>query len=128
MHKPDIVRKWYRRTEKNKAKAESGEIVSPPKMPKQEDVFQNPRYVQFANLYFKIATSLGAFQELAQVYFEVMREDMFKEEKGKDDEFDDEEELESIIDDESVIEEESILTRIKNVFRGLFCFKCCSKS
>ncbi len=39
--------------------------------PTKEEVFSNPRFTGFCYLYFKIATSLGAFQELGRIYFQV---------------------------------------------------------
>ena len=44
-------------------------------------MFQNPRYLEFLQFYFKIATSLGAFQELGLIYFELMKDSMFGESK-----------------------------------------------
>ena len=50
-----------------------------PKMPPQEKVFDNPRYMEFLQLfYFKIATSMGAFKELGLIYFELMKDGLFK--------------------------------------------------
>merc|ERR1711879_815688 len=50
-----------------------------PKMPSQEKIFDNPRYMEFLQFYFKIATALGAFQELGLVYFELMKDGLFKD-------------------------------------------------
>merc|ERR1712173_65875 len=50
-----------------------------PKLPPQESVFQNPRYMEFLQFHFKIATGLGAFQELGLIYFELMKDGLFKD-------------------------------------------------
>ena len=44
------------------------------------DMGGGERFVGFCHLYFRIATSLGAFQELGRLYFDVLRDSMFNEE------------------------------------------------
>ncbi len=51
--------------------------------PEYDEVFLSPRFAGFCHLYFKIATSLGAFQELGRIYFDIMKDSMF-EAKGDD--------------------------------------------
>ena len=36
----------------------------------------------FCHLYFKIATALGGFQELGRMYFDIMRNSMFDDDRG----------------------------------------------
>ena len=91
INQPDKVLKWYKKLKKYEKRKEKGGIHKlmagkPPKMPKEEEVFQNPRYMEFLQFYFKIATSLGAFQEMGLIYFELMKDEMFGE--GKKYEFD----------------------------------------
>ena len=38
--------------------------------PVPSEVFSSPRFTGFCFLYFKIATALGAFQEMGQIYFQ----------------------------------------------------------
>ena len=84
--KPDKVSRWYEKLVKYERRKEKGGIHKylagkPPKLPSQEEVFQNPRYMEFLQFYFKIATSLGAFQEMGLIYFELMKDSMFGEGK-----------------------------------------------
>ena len=82
----DVVLNWHKkllRHEKRKAKGGLYRLFAgqPPKLPPQDQVFQNPRYLEFLQFYFKIATSLGAFEELGLIYFELMKDAMFGEGK-----------------------------------------------
>ena len=38
--------------------------------PDPSEVFSSPRFTGFCFLYFKIATALGAFQEMGRIYFQ----------------------------------------------------------
>ena len=81
---PEKVMAWYKKLTKYEKKVEKGGIHKllarkPPKLPVQDDVFVNPRYMYFLQFYFKIATTLGAFQEMGLVYFELMKNEMFKD-------------------------------------------------
>ena len=38
--------------------------------PDPSEVFPSPRFTGFCFLYFKIATALGAFQEMGRIYFQ----------------------------------------------------------
>ena len=83
---PEVFLNWHKKLlkhEKRKAKGGLSQIFAgqKPKLPEQDQVFQNPRYLEFLQFYFKIATSLGAFQELGLVYFELMKDAMFGEGK-----------------------------------------------
>jgi len=124
MQKPELVRRWYRRLEIHSAKVAAGEESKPPAFPAAEQVFQSPRFMEFANLNFQISTSLGAFQELAQVYFGVMRDAMFSDDKDKVDPFDDGEDVDSILPDEN----EGIWVRIKKSIVSLFSCTSCRKN
>ena len=80
---PRDVTRWHDKLEKFERMKGKGGIHSlmagkKPKMPSQENVFDNPRYMEFLQFYFKIATALGAFQELGLVYFELMKDGLFK--------------------------------------------------
>ena len=80
---PRDLTKWHEKMEKFDKMKEKGGIHSllarkKPKMPSQEKIFDNPRYMEFLEFYFKIATALGAFQELGLVYFELMKDGLFK--------------------------------------------------
>ena len=46
------------------------------------DTAGGQRFVGFCHLYFKIATSLGGFQELGRMYFDIMRNSMFDDDRG----------------------------------------------
>merc|ERR1711892_1010703 len=81
---PEEIMKWYKKLEKyDRMKAKGGVYAfwagKKPKLPPQESVFQNPRYMEFLQFYFKIATALGAFQELGLIYFELMKDGLFKD-------------------------------------------------
>merc|ERR1712106_935303 len=81
---PEEIMKWYKKLEKyDRMKAKGGVYAfwagKKPKLPPQESVFQNPRYMEFLQFYFKIATGLGAFQELGLIYFELMKDGLFKD-------------------------------------------------
>ena len=81
---PEKVMKWYKKLTKYEKRMEKGGIHKllarkPPKIPEQDEVFVNSRYMDFLQFYFKIATSLGAFQEMGLVYFELMKNEMFKD-------------------------------------------------
>ena len=52
--------------------------------PTAEEVFSSPRFTGFCHLYFHIATSLGAFQEMGAMYFQRMKDNMFEVEKLDD--------------------------------------------
>ena len=83
INNPEEIMKWYRKLVKyEKMKAKGGVYAffarKKPKLPPQESVFQNPRYMEFLQFYFKIATALGAFQELGLIYFELMKDGLFK--------------------------------------------------
>ena len=80
---PEEITKWYQKLQKFEKRKGKGGVHSlmarkKPKMPSQENVFDNPRYMEFLQFYFKIATALGAFQELGLVYFELMKDGLFK--------------------------------------------------
>ena len=82
--KPQEMMTWYEKILKYDKMKENGGIQAllagkKPKMPAQEDVFDNPRYMEFLQFYFKIATAMGAFQELGLVYFELMKDGLFKD-------------------------------------------------
>ena len=81
--KPDEVLKWHEKMLKyDQMKAKGGIHAmlarNKPKLPPQENVFDNPRYMEFLQFYFQIATALGAFQELGLIYFELMKDGLFK--------------------------------------------------
>merc|ERR1712106_97035 len=81
---PEEIMKWYTWVEKyDRMKAKGGVYAllarKKPKLPPQDKVFQNPRYMEFLQFYFKIATALGAFQELGLIYFELMKDGLFKD-------------------------------------------------
>lgn len=84
-----------------------------PKLPPQQFIFQSPRFVEFVHLYFKVATSLGGFQEMAKIYFEVMRDAMFDDDKDKDELIEE--------DEESVV----IIERFSKDWWKSFCCGCC---
>jgi len=84
--RPEEISKWWQKLQKYEKAQEAGGLRKllhrkRPKLPSQESVFQNPRYLEFLQFYFKIATSLGAFQELGLIYFELMKDSMFGESK-----------------------------------------------
>merc|ERR1711892_637776 len=84
INNPEEIMKWYKKLEKyDRMKAKGGVYAfwagKKPKLPPQESVFQNPRYMEFLQFYFKIATALGAFQELGLIYFELMKDGLFKD-------------------------------------------------
>ena len=96
---PEALRKWYRDLQRHEERTARGglhrllaRIMPRAKMPPQDAVFQNPRYVEFLQFYFKVGTVLGAFQEMGKIYFELMRDAMFGEETR--DEMDEAEERE----------------------------------
>ena len=81
--KPAEVLKWHEKMLKyDQMKAKGGIHAmlarNKPKLPPQENVFDNPRYMEFLQFYFQIATALGAFQELGLIYFELMKDGLFK--------------------------------------------------
>ena len=83
---PGKLLKWYRKLRKYEKRKEKGGLYKmmagkPPVLPAEEEVFQNPRYMEFLQFYFKIGTSLGAFQEMGLIYFELMKDSMFGESK-----------------------------------------------
>ena len=55
---PDKLLTWHKETERNKRRRFKKTIIKP----EYEEVFTSPRFAGFCHLYFKIATSLGAFQ------------------------------------------------------------------
>ena len=55
---PDKLLTWHKETERNKRRRFKKTIIKP----EFEEVFTSPRFAGFCHLYFKIATSLGAFQ------------------------------------------------------------------
>ena len=65
---------WHKETERNKRRRFKKQVD----MPEYNEVFTSPRFAGFCHLYFKIATALGAFQELGSIYFEVMKDRMFE--------------------------------------------------
>ena len=84
--RPEEISKWWEKLQKYERAQEAGGLRKllhrkRPRLPSQESVFQNPRYLEFLQFYFKIATSLGAFQELGLIYFELMKDSMFGESK-----------------------------------------------
>ena len=79
---PKKLLTWHKETERNKKRRFTKKVEKP----QYEEVFTSPRFAGFCHLYFKIATALGAFQELGGIYFEVMKDTMFEE--GKIDDFD----------------------------------------
>ena len=79
---PKKLLTWHKETERNKKRRFTKKVEKP----QYEEVFTSPRFAGFCHLYFKIATALGAFQELGGIYFEVMKDTMFEE--GKVDDFD----------------------------------------
>ena len=79
--------KWYSSLRKYETRLEKGGIHKlfagkAPKLPSPDDVFDNSRYMEFLQFYFKIATSLGAFQEMGLIYFELMKDEMFAPKKA----------------------------------------------
>ena len=83
INNPEEVLKWYKNLLKYEEKKAKGGIHAllarkKPKLPPQESVFQNPKYLEFLQFYFKVATALGAFQELGLIYFELMKDGLFK--------------------------------------------------
>jgi len=83
---PEVFLSWHKNLLKYEKRVAKGGLYrlfsgKQPKLPEQEQIFQNPRYLEFLQFYFKIATSLGAFQELGLVYFELMKDAMFGEGK-----------------------------------------------
>ena len=79
---PKKLLKWHKETEKNKTRRFKKEVIKP----EYNEVFTSPRFAGFCHLYFKIATALGAFQELGKIYFDVMKDSMF--DKNPEDDFD----------------------------------------
>ena len=80
---PEEITRWHEKMLKYDRMKEKGGIYAmmarnKPKMPPQEKVFDNPRYMEFLQFYFKIATSMGAFKELGLIYFELMKDGLFK--------------------------------------------------
>ena len=81
---------WYSSLRKYETRQEKGGIHKffagkAPKLPSPDDVFANSRYMEFLQFYFKIATSLGAFQEMGLIYFELMKDEMFAPKKAGED-------------------------------------------
>ena len=81
---------WYSSLRKYETRLEKGGIHKffagkAPKLPSPDDVFANSRYMEFLQFYFKIATSLGAFQEMGLIYFELMKDEMFAPKKAGED-------------------------------------------
>lgn len=80
---PEAIIRWHEKMLKYDRMKEKGGIYAmmarnKPKMPPQEKVFDNPRYMEFLQFYFKIATAMGAFKELGLIYFELMKDGLFK--------------------------------------------------
>ncbi len=72
--------KWHKETQKNKRRRFKKEVLKP----QQTEILSSPRFTGFCHLYFRIATALGAFQELGSIYFETMKENMFEVDKLDD--------------------------------------------
>lgn len=77
IEKHEKLLKWHKETEKNKRRR----FKKQAEKPEMVEVLSSPRFTGFCHLYFKIATALGAFQELGSIYFETMKENMFQVEK-----------------------------------------------
>ncbi len=92
--KPKKLLKWHKESEMNKRRRFKKRVTKPD----YDEVFQSPRFAGFCHLYFKIATSLGAFQvhrftenfdfginfnfqELGKIYFDIMKDAMFEEKR-----------------------------------------------
>jgi hypothetical protein len=58
LNNPAKLLKWHKESERNKRRRFKKTVVTPD----YNEVFNSPRFVGFCHLYFKIATSLGAFQ------------------------------------------------------------------
>merc|ERR1712106_977226 len=86
MNNPEEVLQWYKKLLKYENAKQKGGLRGlvagkKPPLPPQEAVFQNPRYMEFLQFYFKVGTALGAFEELGLIYFELMKDSMFGENK-----------------------------------------------
>ena len=84
--------KWHKETCKNKRRR----FKKPEVMPEYSEVFSSPRFTAFCALYFSIANALGAFQELGQIYFDVMKENMFAVDKLEDGDSDEEDDTDLV--------------------------------
>ena len=81
---PDKLLTWHKETERNKRRRFKKTVHKP----EYEEVFTSPRFAGFCHLYFKIATAMGAFQELGKIYFDVMKDSMFVSSEHKIQDFD----------------------------------------
>lgn len=79
---PEKLLKWHKETVRNRTRR----FLKTVEKPNYEDVFGDAaggqRFVGFCHLYFKIATALGGFQELGRMYFDIMRNSMFDDDRG----------------------------------------------
>lgn len=81
---PAKLLKWHKETVRNKTRRFKKKVERPDEM----EVFQSPRFAGFCHLYFRIATAVGAFQEMGRIYFDIMRDSMFDDQDKKLDTYD----------------------------------------
>ena len=62
--KPKKLLTWHKETERNKRRR----FKKPVAKPEFDEVFNSPRFARFCHLYFTIATALGAFQVIINVF------------------------------------------------------------
>ncbi|CAM6053922.1 unnamed protein product [Sphagnum tenellum] len=93
LEKPERLWTWHKQTLRNRRRRFKRTVVKP----EMEEVFSSPRFTGFCLLYFRIATSLGAFQELGSIYFDIMKDSVFDRKKTLDEHDSDEEEDEDLV-------------------------------
>lgn len=92
LENPNKLLKWHKETMKNRRRRFKKKVEKPEIL----EVLSSPRFTGFCHLYFNIATSLGAFQEMGRIYFEIMKDAMFAVEKLDDYDSDEEEDKDII--------------------------------
>lgn len=118
---PDKLHKWHKETMKNTRRRFKKEIFKP----EENEVFSSPRFPGFCRLYFNIATALGAFQEMGQIYFNEMKDSMFDQDKLDDhdsDDDDDQDLFSRIINapQRTLIRATAVFTLVTSVILGMF--------
>ncbi|XP_059096049.1 uncharacterized protein LOC131890667 [Tigriopus californicus] len=121
LENPDKLHKWHKETLKNTRRRFKKGVVKP----NESEVFSSSRFPGFCRLYFNIATALGAFQEMGQIYFNEMKDSMFDQDKLDNHDSDDEDDQDlfsRVINapQRTLIRATAVFTLVTSVILGIF--------
>lgn len=72
---PEKLLKWHKETVRNQRRRFKKRVQRPDLL----HVVPSQRFPSFCHLYFRIATRVGAFQEMGRIYFSLVKDGMFED-------------------------------------------------